>query len=272
MMSEKTELNTARSQPVTAEDSSAELMTEGVDEPAIGRFAEAVAQIVDQRLTPDAVEARLAQLRRAAENQSAWHDDKWARLIAELARYAHQVVRSWIAIVASVSTDTAGWSPTERSLPTLTEQDAEDLTNDIVARAVTGFQEELGRARWWLKDERPDMKVLFLLECALQLPDAHRSWLLRTDRLSWDEDEQIASASDASTQHQPEFLVVLQGQLRDERVRVRYLLKASRYSDLEVVEIIDATLDMFALAAGTYPTRIRLDHFHQRSGREDEVE
>jgi hypothetical protein len=247
-MSNETQRDIASPTGVSSEPTRANPVDDESNPAALDSYLHMVDETVERYLTPELVEAKLAQLKRAIPARADWDEDDWNHLIDTLTEYAYQVVRSWVAILAvgNGATDPHG---SRRALSRLNERDVDELADDIVTRAVTGFRVEMARIRWWLRDEQPDMKKLFILECALQLPEAYRAWQLGRGRLSWEALEELAMESEAYADENVELLQRLYRYLRHDRDRIAYLLQTIRYDEAEVTEIIQATLAVFDLIA-----------------------
>lgn len=222
------------------------------DTPAVAALRRDVHEAVERRGTDGVVESQLERLQRAVERRSGLGAEDLDRLVESLAGYAYQVVASWFTIIFD-----SGSPELPGSLSAVTDRDVDDLARDTVARAIVGFREELARIRPWLSDEGPDAKKLFLLECLLQLTDAYERWLRETDRVSWDETEQIGADSDVV--HPGQLLRQLTDQVCNYRERVTYRLqraglpgagrRATKYSQIAVEEIVDATVVTLRSAA-----------------------
>lgn len=206
-------------------------------------FRRAVVDDVARRLAGEPVEVRLARLERAAESRSR-HAEDIDKIVRKQARYAYQVVASWFTIIFDPALpELAG------RMPTYDEVDS--LARDTVARTVVRFREELARIRPWLKEESPDFKRLFLLECLLHLPDAYQRWLRKTEQLSWDDVEQIGA--DSSVADPSELLRRLDDRVRNHQEWVIERLRSggfpgtgrgeSWFSDVALAEIVDATVE-----------------------------
>jgi hypothetical protein len=227
------------------------------DPPAVEAFRQAVDDAVADRLTAEAVEARLERLTQAVNRQSGFPGEDLDSLVESLARYAYQVVASWFMIIFD-----AGRADQPASDSAVTDRDVDDLACDTVARAVVGFREELARIRPWLDGAVRDPKQLFLQECLLQLSDAYQRWLRETDRISWDEAEQIGA--DSQVAHPAQLLPHLVDQVRNDRERVVYRLqraglpgagrRATEFSEVAAAEIVDATLETLRAAARDWRT------------------
>lgn len=212
--------------------------------PALDRYAHAVDEIVERELTDDAVNDRLARFKKAVETSSNLHHDL-DYLIEELSRYAIQVVRSWVAIIALGDPDNEPRADDQRGLYT---NDADELAESVVARAVVGFRDEVTNVRWWMRQSRPETKRQFLLECALQLPSVYRSGLLHRGDIPWDAREEEARWSFGDADEQAELFRRLADNTIRRRRGVELVLGGFGYSEAEVAEILQATEDTFAQA------------------------
>jgi hypothetical protein len=210
---------------------------------AFEAYASAVDHDLAETYTPSIVADRLARLKAAEAARSSWHEEDWNYLIEELSAYAFQVVHSWITIIAHFDEPSGSGHITRTRM---SGQDVETLAGDVITRAVNGFRQELDQIRWWLRQDLPEMKTLFLLECVLQLPDAFRSW--RLSRSLTDELDEMAEYGFAADDHS-ELLRRIYVCVHDDKPRTVQVLKA-HYSEAEVDDIVAVTLSVFDLASG----------------------
>lgn len=229
--------------------SQAQGVPDGVDDlephpPAVDDYLRAVDDMAP--LPPEAVGERLEQLKAAISARSAWENDEDVEeLIEELTEYSYQVVRTWLAIIAS-SEGAAHYSR-------LVGDDVEQLAETVVSRAQSGFLGEVSKLRRWLKQTPPSMKVLHLLECLLELPHAYRHWQLghRTDL---DGELHVPSAHlDDGDLKWP--IQRLHSCLTKERERVSRVMQTMLYNDVESAEMIEASLAAFALLSPSGDSR-----------------
>lgn len=212
-------------------------------------FRRAVADDVARRLAEEPADARLARHERAAESRSR-HAEDIDKIVRKQARYAYQVAASWFTIIFDPALPALAGR-----MPTYDEVDS--LARNTVARAVVRFREDLARIRPWLKEESPDFKRLFLLECLLHLPDAYQRWLRKTEQLSWDDVEQIGAGSNVADP--AELLRRLGDRVRNHQEWVIERLRSggfpgtgrgeSWFSDVALTEIVDATVETLDAAA-----------------------
>jgi hypothetical protein len=236
MMPNNLEREFAPSEHIPAEEVVSDPVDNETDSPILERYVRHLDETLATELTRDAVQERLNRLMRGMAAQSKWHDRDLDGLCDDLARYANQVVWVWLMVIALDEDRTARFDTAPLALA---EHDADEITEDVVARAGASFREDVERVRWWLRDESPEMHTIFLLECALQLPGAYRSWLASTGRVPWE--EQHVNNGD--------LLRSLYGHMRDDSQKVAYLLESSRYTREEVSEIVRVTLEVFEFAA-----------------------
>jgi hypothetical protein len=215
------------------------------DHPVMERYLHAIDEVVRRRLPPGRVRERLSELKRAAEAMPNVLDPEWERLVAELARYGLQVVRSWIMILQPAG-DSVGdaWSAAWQRL---TPQVVESLASETAARGIDAFRREILRPRWWARDTGPELRTVFLMECAMQLPNSFRSWLLKTDQLSVDAQEWwfVREESEIGS----ELLGLLEHRVRREPHSVAGALRPAGLTEPEIAEVVGATRDMFDLMA-----------------------
>lgn len=197
-------------------------------------------------LTEEAVEDRLEQLVRAVSARSELREEEWARLMDSLVEFAYQGIRSWLAVLALPGGADASPRNLGQSLAGLSEQEVDQLAEEVVTRAVASFREEMAGIRRWLPDGQPDLKRLLLLECALQLPGALRNRYFSQGSLDDPLEEAMSSAPDID---EYDLLQLLHTRFRDDRVGTGHRLRTIGYSRTEVAEIIDATLDVFEFIA-----------------------
>jgi hypothetical protein len=209
---------------------------------SVERFLSAIDETVAERLDQQAVRARLAQLQRAAERMPKTTDPDWARLVEELARYGHQVVRSWVLVLQSLEEHASESLYPAR--PPLTSHEADLLASETVARAINSFDGEVMRTRWWVQDRSIDPQTMFLVECAMHFPDAHRSRLLEVGELSSDAQEWWWLPTDEAD-YISDVLRSLEYLVRNEKGRIADVLRPTGYTEAEAAEIIGATQRVF---------------------------
>jgi hypothetical protein len=219
------------------------------DPPAVTRYLDAVEATVADRLSADAVQHRLDQIKQAAESMPRSADPEWDLLIEELARYGYQVVRSWILIL-QFANEHDGWL---RLLAgqSLTARDADMVASETVARGINSFRSEIMRMRRWSEQRVPELRTIFLVECAWHLPTVCRYWLLKTEQLSSDAQEWLLSTED--TEARAELFEILKGRVHYELVRVAGVLEPAGYTDQEITEIIEVTREVFDVVGESGP-------------------
>lgn len=242
-MSNKLEEDATKSSATTGDKSLSDRAETESTPTVVDSYVQAVDETAHVEPSPQAINDRLAQLKTAVAKRTGWHHDDWAALISGLTQYSFQVVRSWLAIIAVGD----GEEQAEREPFRLAGADVDQLAESVVSRAENGFRDELGRIRWWLDGNVPDMKALHLVECALQLPAAYRDWQLRHHHtVAEDALEDLAMAHRESGESAWP-LRRLNRYLTEDRDRIAHLLQTLRYSEAETAEIIEGTLAAFDL-------------------------
>jgi hypothetical protein len=210
--------------------------------PAIARFAEAVSSDVDQHLTAEVVEARLAVVRQEARDRAAAGHLGEGGFAQELARYGYTQVRIWLQMIRI---EMQGVAAIGRQTVGLDEPEIHDLAKETAARAIAGFREDLAESR----DDRA-VRTALLAECVRRLPDAYRSRLLHLGKLGYELDEELG-------QQQPVVGLHLIGALRHCMTRNRgetaQILRTWTDSAEQRDEIIEATRAALERAVRLYP-------------------
>jgi hypothetical protein len=210
--------------------------------PAVGRFAQAVSDEVDQHLTDDVVEARLADVRRALA-RAGTRRARGRRFAQELARYGYTLVRMWLQVIRI---EMQGIAAVGLQNVHLNEAEIHELAKDTAARAIASFldeQEEDPAA-----EDQIDLKAVFLAQCVRRLPDAFRGRQLSLGKVGLELDEELG---------QPPVGLHLVRALwycvTDSREETAQIMRNWTDSDQERDDIIEATRQAFDRAKRLYP-------------------
>jgi len=132
----------------------------------VARRAEQLARLEgDRALVNDLVE-------------SNFEGKKYVRFANELAKYGLAVIRGWIRrdlILAKVATRGFG----QLEAPLLRERlidDADDLANETVVRALIVFRDKVLIPGVWDPRKGASLRTFFIGQCLKQFPNVYRSW------------------------------------------------------------------------------------------------
>jgi hypothetical protein len=211
--------------------------------PAVGRFAAAVSREVDEQLTNDVVDARLAEVRREALTRARSDRVGERGFAQELARYGYTLVRMWLQVIL---VEMQGAAAIGRQGVDLDEAGIHEMAKDTVARAIASFRDEQPAEP--AADNRVDLNTEFLSVCVRSLPDAYRSRQLHLGQVGSEFEKDFG---------QPQAGLHLVRALRhcvtDRRGETAYLLRSWIDSDQERDEIIELTRRALDRAARLYP-------------------
>jgi hypothetical protein len=221
--------------------------------PAMVRFVAAIDKQVDGYLTEEALEDRLRQVRRRAEQHALadreWslEDPTWRDLAERLAGFGYFVVGSWLQVILVWTNSAAAAGAPAHDL---TRTDVEELTHEVVARALNTFRHDVRESGHWPDDaaeETDDTRQLFVTLCLQQLPKAYLSRMLETGRLP-DRMEEIGNPA-------PNLLILpaLHHSLTNRRQRTVNLMNSWSFTQKQCDEIVGLTLRAFEDIGGRPP-------------------
>jgi len=174
----------------------------------------------------------------------------WDRFAEDMARYALPFVTTWIAsqkIFAKCSEKGVRCPGALHGSQRLTDDDAGEMTNEIIARALNRFRDKVLRPGVWSSQGGAKLTTMFLTQCIFQFPNVYRHWLLETKRLPADDLERLefleAPGGDPAglVMIQAEVAHALEHYVKDERVRVGLVLRAMGFNTQESAEMIGTT-------------------------------
>jgi DNA-directed RNA polymerase specialized sigma24 family protein len=186
----------------------------------------------------------------------------WEEFTEALVAYAYQCLLGWIRSGLIVL------RCRERGIPlptgfmvTLREGDAEQLTEEILADAVLGFQELLRQGRWSLEGGA-SLATFFVGQCITRFPNLYRVWLRDRRPTSWvpisELDESSARVAYAR-QIDPADAAIAAVELQrvsdelDERTLHAVVLQELGYQVVEIAELL-----------GESPKAIEMVLYHHR--------
>jgi DNA-directed RNA polymerase specialized sigma24 family protein len=195
--------------------------------------------------SPAADEALIDALR-----QANFQGPIWERFAQELARYGLPIVKSWIAslkmFTKCANKDVRCPGP-PRNAQRLPDDDASEMANEIIARALNKFRDKILRPGRWSPQGGASLKVMFVTQCIFQFPNVYRHWLVENKQLPLDdfEDLDVIEAPEGD----PAGLVIVRGEIahalehyvKDARTAQVLLLRALQYTAKESAEILGTT-------------------------------
>jgi hypothetical protein len=196
--------------------------------PAVRRFADAVSREVDEQITEDVVEARLAEVRRRAlAGRTGEQSPAYAQ---ELARYGYTLVRVWLQVVRVEMQGTAAIGRLDVSLD---ETEIHKLAKDTAARAIAKFREEQPGDSTGAGSTM--FKSAFLNLCLKSLPGAYAARRLQLGRLGSPQEALDPSSAGAH------LVEALRHCFTERRQETSHLLQSWTDSDEQRDEIIELT-------------------------------
>jgi hypothetical protein len=112
--------------------------------------------------------------------------DGWDRVAKELARYGLPIINSWIAslrkMFAKCAERSVGCPGPPHNIQKLSEDKASEMANEIIARALNKFRDQLLRPGQWSPTGGATLNVMFITQCIFQFPNVYRHWQLENKR------------------------------------------------------------------------------------------
>jgi DNA-directed RNA polymerase specialized sigma24 family protein len=130
----------------------------------------------------------------------------------------------------------------------LTRDDANEMANEIIARALNSFRDKVLRPQVWSPQGGARLSTMFLTQCIFQFPNVYRHWLLETKRAPVDDLEELDMV-EAGPGSDPAHLVMIRDEIthaiehyvKDRTVLNALVLKAMGYTTREIAELIGKT-------------------------------
>ena len=105
--------------------------------------------------------------------------DGWDRFAKELARYGLPIISSWISslrIFAKCADKSVGCPGPPHNIRRLSDNKASEMVNEIIARALNKFRDQVLRPARWSPTGGASLNVMFITQCILQFPNVYRHW------------------------------------------------------------------------------------------------
>jgi DNA-directed RNA polymerase specialized sigma24 family protein len=202
----------------------------------------------------------------AALELDDWQGPAWGEFAEALVAYTYQCLLAWIRsglIVVRCR---------ERGIPlppgfvmSLSEDEAEQLTEEVLADAVLGFQELLRQGRW-SPEGGASLRTFFVGQCITRFPNLYRVWLRDRRPTSWaplsELDENSARVAYAR-QVDPADAAIAAVELQrasdelDERTLHAVVLQQMGYQLVEIAELLDENPKAIEMALYHHRRRIR---------------
>jgi hypothetical protein len=175
----------------------------------------------------------------------------WDRFAQELARYALPIVQSWIAsmrIFAKCAEKHVRCPGPPHDIRRLTGDDASEMANEIIARALNKFRDKVLKPGVWSPQGGACLSTMFLTQCIFQFPNVYRHWLLETKRAPVDDLEDLEFV-ETGPGNDPAGLVMIRDEVahalehyvKDKNIERALILKAMGYTTRESAELIGMT-------------------------------
>jgi hypothetical protein len=174
----------------------------------------------------------------------------WVSFAEKLAGYAHPIIKSWIAsqqIFSKCSKKGIKCTGPPPGNRILSNDDADEMANEAVARAINQFRDKVLRPGRWSPQGGASLTTMFVTQCLFQFPNVYRRWLLEIERLPVDSleklelDIRLAGAQDGLVEIRDEIAHALKHYVKDKRVRDGLILRAMGYTMVECAEMLDTT-------------------------------
>jgi hypothetical protein len=195
-----------------------------------------------------------------------WQGPAWEEFAEALVAYAYQCLLGWIRSGLIVL------RCRERGIPLpsgfvapLSEEEAEQLTEEVLAEAVLGFQELLRQGRW-SREGGASLATFFVGQCITRFPNLYRVWLRDRGPMSWaplsELDENSARVAYAR-QIDPADAAIAAVELQtasdelDERTLHAVVLQELGYQVVEIAELLDDGPKAIEMALYHHRRRIR---------------
>jgi DNA-directed RNA polymerase specialized sigma24 family protein len=147
----------------------------------------------------------------------------------------------------------------------LSEEEAEQLTEEVLADALLGFQELLRQGRW-SQEGGASLRTFFVGQCITRFPNLYRIWLRDRRPMSWaplselDEDSaRVAYARQIDPADAAIAAVELQraSDELDERTLHAVVLQELGYQVVEIAELLDENPKAIEMALYHHRRRMR---------------
>jgi hypothetical protein len=193
----------------------------------------------------------------------------WEAFAEALVAYAYQYLLAWIrsGLIGARCRERGIRLPAGSVAP-LEEEDAIQLTEEVLTDAVLGFQELLRQGRW-SPTGGASLTTYFVGQCITRFPNLYRAWRATRWPTSWaplsELDRDSARVVRAERQIDPAEAAVAAAELRrvagqlDQRTLHAVVLQAMGYQVVEIAELLGET-----------PKAIEMVLYHHRRRRRDE--
>jgi DNA-directed RNA polymerase specialized sigma24 family protein len=228
----------------------------------LGASSEAESEDLEAHLERVASDERIV----ATLGREDWQGPAWEEFTEALVAYAYQCLLGWIRSGLIVQ------RCRERGIPLPSgfvapgsEEEAEQLTEEVLADAVLGFQGLLRRGGW-SREGGASLATFFVGQCIIRFPNRYRVWLHDRRPMSWaplsELDENSARFAYAR-QLDPAEAAIAAVELQrasdelDERTRHAVVLQEFGYQVVEIAELLDETPKAIEMALYHHRRRIR---------------
>lgn len=189
------------------------------DERMIDEALIRVQDLIAEEVTGITEDDVLLRLRQVLYQVDDWWDD-------DLALYGHRIVRAWINLAVALG---------HRDIR-LAGDDLDEIVTDTVARATTSFCADQ------TPDGAPAPRAAFLGYCAENIPQAYRSWRLRTGAPPADDAQELERATEVGQ----ELVELLRHAVADPEPPAAAVLRSWGHTDQEIEETLTVTKEVLA--------------------------
>jgi DNA-directed RNA polymerase specialized sigma24 family protein len=147
----------------------------------------------------------------------------------------------------------------------VSEEEAEQLTEDVVANSILGFQKLLRKGRW-SPEGGASLATFFVGQCIICFPNQYRVWLRDRRPTSWaplsELDENSARVANARQLDPADAAIAavelqrISGEL-DDRTRHAIVLQEFGYQVVEIAELLDENPKAIEMVLYHHRRRIR---------------
>jgi DNA-directed RNA polymerase specialized sigma24 family protein len=195
-----------------------------------------------------------------------WRGPAWEEFAEALVAYAYQCLLGWIRSgLIVLRCRERGIPLTSDFVMALSEEEAEQLTEDVVADSILRFQGLLRQGRW-SPDGGASLATFFVGQCVTRFPNLYRIWLRDRRPTSWaplsELDEDSARVAYAR-QLDPADAAIAAVELHrasdelDERTLHAVVLQELGYQVVEIAELLDENPKAIEMAMYHHRRRIR---------------
>lgn len=173
--------------------------------------------------------------------------DLWDRFANEIAKYGYAVIWNWtVRGLIFAHCKTKGFGGLPELVRPITVEEAQELANETVAKAVHHFRRDVLMKRKWDPRKGATLRTYFIGQCIIQFPNIYRSWHrqeLRNEFALVDDLELLDAEIDAPDRRVIAGIVGSEAMatIKDPRVRKVMFMTAEGWSQAEIAKQMGVT-------------------------------